>query len=191
MGINFRICGIAIDPGLSWRFWCRFWRRLRAVWAISGSRHQPRRRRQSVNCDLANVNKRKLWRFDRRYGCLVISSEVFYVGNVSSLRDTMVRVHGNWRCHQLRNNSRNRVDVNRRKSGAVVEHVTTVSISQFCGKSMFCTFISPSIFHCSISNFSFYFLPTPTTRWASKKNQYLTPAALGGKEFRWAMHEPM
>ena len=55
----------------------------------------------------------------------------------------------------------------------------------------FCTFVSPSILRSSISHFVFCFLPTPTTRRASKKNQYLTPAALGGKEFRWAMHEPM
>ena len=54
VGIHFCFCGISIDPDLSWR--C-FWRQLRAVWAISGSRHQPRIRRRSVSCDLVNVNK--------------------------------------------------------------------------------------------------------------------------------------
>ena len=65
VGINFRICGISIDPGHRWR--C-FRRRQRAVWAISGSRHQPRSRRRSVSCDRVKVNKPKLWNFDRPLG---------------------------------------------------------------------------------------------------------------------------
>ena len=36
---------------------------------------------------------------------------------MQSLRNTMVRVRGNCRCRQLRNNSSDRADVNRRKSG--------------------------------------------------------------------------
>ena len=51
--------------GSSWR--C-FWRRLRAVWAISGSRHQPRIHRRSVSCDRVNINKPKLQNFDRPLG---------------------------------------------------------------------------------------------------------------------------
>ena len=65
VGINLRICGISIHPGHCWR--C-FWRRQRAVWAISGSRHQPRSRRRSVSCDRVNVNKPKLRNFDRPLG---------------------------------------------------------------------------------------------------------------------------
>ena len=65
VGINLRICGISIDPGNRRR--C-FWRRQRAVWAISGSCHQPRSRRRSVSCDRVNVNKPKLQKFDRPLG---------------------------------------------------------------------------------------------------------------------------
>ena len=42
---------------------------------------------------------------------------IFDVGNVSSPRNTTVRVRGNCRYHQLWNNSRDRTDVNRRKCG--------------------------------------------------------------------------
>ena len=42
---------------------------------------------------------------------MVISTEVFDVGNVSSSRNTTVRVRGNCRFRQLRNNSRNRAYV--------------------------------------------------------------------------------
>ena len=52
----------------SWSSLRGFWRRLRAVWAISGSRHQPRSCRQSVSCDRVNVNKPKLQNFDRPLG---------------------------------------------------------------------------------------------------------------------------
>ena len=65
VGINLRICGISIDPGHRRR--C-FRRRQRAVWAISGSRHQPRSRRRSVSCDRVNVNKPKLRNFDQPLG---------------------------------------------------------------------------------------------------------------------------
>ena len=52
----------------SWSSPAIFWCRQRAVWAISGSRHQPRSRRRSVSCDRVNVNKPKLWNFDRPLG---------------------------------------------------------------------------------------------------------------------------
>ena len=47
---------------------------------------------------------------------MVIPSEVFYVGNMSSLRNTTVRVRSNCRCHQPQTNSRDHADVNRRKA---------------------------------------------------------------------------
>ena len=65
VGINFRVCGILIDLDNSRRF---FWRRLCAVWAISGSRHQPRSRCRSISCDRVNINKPKLRNFDRPLG---------------------------------------------------------------------------------------------------------------------------
>ena len=49
----------------SWSSRRCFWRWLRAFWAIAGSRHQPRSRRRSVSCDRVNVNKPKLWNFNR------------------------------------------------------------------------------------------------------------------------------
>ena len=52
----------------SWSSWRCIWHRLRAVWAISGSRHQRRSRRRSVSCDRVNVNKPKLRNFDRPLG---------------------------------------------------------------------------------------------------------------------------
>ena len=52
----------------SWSSRRCFWRRLHAVWAIFGSCHQPRSRRRSVSCDRVNVNKPKLWNFDRLLG---------------------------------------------------------------------------------------------------------------------------
>ena len=107
VGINFCICEISIDPGHRQR--C-FWSRQRAVWAISGSRHQPRTRRRSVSCDRVNINKPKLQNFDRPFGL-----PGHLVGNVSSLWNTMVRVRGSCLYHQPRNNSRDRTDVNRRK----------------------------------------------------------------------------
>ena len=74
--------------------------------------------------------------------------------------------------------------------------ITAVAVSHgacrhrlhFAENPQLCTFISPSILRSSISHFAFCFIPI--TRWASKKNQSLTTAALGGKQFRWAMHEP-
>ena len=48
----------------SWSSQRCFLCRLRAVWAISRSRHQPRSRRRSVSCDRVKVNKPKLWNFD-------------------------------------------------------------------------------------------------------------------------------
>ena len=118
--INFRTCGISIDPGHRRR--C-FWRRQRAVWAISRSRHQPRGRRRSISCNRVNVNRPKLRNFDRPLGCLVISSEVFDVGNVSSLRNPTVRVRGNCCYRQLRNISRDHADVNRRKCGRYTRYL--------------------------------------------------------------------
>ena len=47
--------------------WC-FWRRLRAVWAISRRRQKPWSRRRNVSCNLVNVNKPKLRNFDRPLG---------------------------------------------------------------------------------------------------------------------------
>ena len=116
MDKNFRICGISIDPGLSWQY---FWCRQRAIWAISGSRPPLRSRRRSVSCDLVNVNKVNCGISIDRKGCLVISIKVFDVGNMLSLRNMMAREHGNCRYRQPRNNSCDRVDVNRRKSGVV------------------------------------------------------------------------
>ena len=117
VGINFRICGI--DPGHRRRY---FWRRQRAVWAISGNRHQPRSRRQSVRCDRVNVNKPKLRNFDRPLGLPGHLQWIFYVGNVSSFRHTTVLVRGNCRYRRPRNNSRDPTDVNRRKCGKYMLH---------------------------------------------------------------------
>ena len=144
----------------------------------------------------------------------------------------MVRVHGNCRYRQPRNNSRDRTDVNGKVHAIFAKFqwtirvvwsssamfltsatchlfekrwcesvITAVAVSRgacrhrlhfaISRKIHNCTFISPSILHSSISHFAFYFIPTPPTRWASKKNRSLTPAALGGKQFRWAMHEPL
>ena len=57
----------------------------------------------------------------------------------------------------------------------------------------FYTFILPSILHSSISHFAFCFIPTPTTTRDSNEEPEveLTLAALGGKQFRWAMQEPV
>ena len=52
----------------SWSSRRCFWRRLRAVWAISWSRHQPRSCGRSVSCDRVNVNKPKLRNFNRPLG---------------------------------------------------------------------------------------------------------------------------
>ena len=92
------------------------WRRLHAVWAISGSCHQPRSRRRSVSCDRVNVNKPKLRNFDRPLGLPGhLHSPVKFLHqqkkNVTSLRNTTVRVCGNCRCHQPWNNSRDQTDV--------------------------------------------------------------------------------
>ena len=84
----------------SWSSRRCFWRRLHAVWAISENRHKPRSRRRSVSCDRVNVNKHKLQNFNRPLGLPGHFSEVFYVENVSSLRNTTVRVRGNCRCRQ-------------------------------------------------------------------------------------------
>ena len=52
----------------SWSSRRCFWRRQRAVWAIAGSRHQPRSRWRSVSCDRVNINNPKLRNFDRPLG---------------------------------------------------------------------------------------------------------------------------
>ena len=53
----------------SWSSRRCFWRRLRDVWAISGSHYLPRsRRRRSVSCDRVNVSKPKLRNFDQLLG---------------------------------------------------------------------------------------------------------------------------
>ena len=82
----------------SWSSRQCLWRRLRAVWAISGSRHQPRSRRRSVSCDRVNVNKPKLRNFDRPLGLPDHLQWSFWRRNVLSLRNTMVRVRGNCCC---------------------------------------------------------------------------------------------
>ena len=117
---HFRICRISFKPGKSRR--C-FWRRLCAIWAISGSRHQPWSRRRSISCNLVNVNLCKLRNFDRPLGLPDHLQWSFYVSNLSSLRHTTVRMRGNFRCHQPRNNSHDRVDVNRRKSGRYTQYL--------------------------------------------------------------------
>ena len=103
----------------SWSSRRCFWRRLRAIWAISGSRHWPRSRRLSITCNRVNINKPKLRNFDRPLGFPGHLQWRFDVDNVSSLRNTMVWMRGNCHCHQPWNNSRDRADVNRRKSGRV------------------------------------------------------------------------
>ena len=82
----------------SWSSRRCFWHRLRAVWAISRNHHQPRSRRLSVSCDRVNVNKPKLRNSDRPLGLPGHFQSRFYVDNVSSLRNTTVRVCGNCRC---------------------------------------------------------------------------------------------
>ena len=79
---------------------------------LSGSRHQPWSRRRSVSCDRVNVNNPKLRNFDRPLWLPGHLQCIFYVGNVSSLRNTTVRVRGNCRYRQPPNNSRDRTDVN-------------------------------------------------------------------------------
>ena len=103
-----------------------------------------------------------LWLSGRRRQC-------FDVGSVSSLRKTMARVRDNCRCRQSWSMS---------------------PPSPFRGKSTI-LHVHFAVYLSSISHFTFCFIPTPTTRWASKKNQSSTPAALGDKQFRWAMHEPV
>ena len=168
----------------SWSSRRCFGRRLRDVWAISGSHYLPRsRRRRSVSCDRVNVNKPKLRNFERplgllgqlllpsnaeqqsrsryvnrrksgrytRYlqnfdgplGCLVVTGNVFDVGNVSSLRKTMARVRDNFRCRQSWSMS------------------PLSPFRNFAENPQFCTFISPSIMCSSISHFALYQLPPP------------------------------
>ena len=76
-----------------------------------GSRHQSRSRRRIISCDRVNVNKPKLWNFDRLLGLPCHLHEVINVSHMSSLRNTTVRVRGNCHCRQPRNHSRNRADV--------------------------------------------------------------------------------
>ena len=76
-------------------------------------------RRRSISCDLANVNKRKLRTFDRLLGLPGHRRRDFDVGNVSYRQKMMVRVHDEW---QL-------------PLPLIMEHVATVSIAQFPGKS--------------------------------------------------------
>ena len=79
VGINCCICGISIDPDHPSDVfdvgYVPFERSPEA--AIS--------RRRSVSCNNVNVNKPKLRISIDRWGCLVISSEDFDVGNMSSL----------------------------------------------------------------------------------------------------------
>ena len=107
VGLHFRICGILIDPGHPGDVfdvgYMPFERSLEA--AIS------RGAAAKVSCDCVNVNKPKFRNFDRPLGLPGQD-----VGNVSSLRNMTVRVRGNCRCRQPRNNSRDRADINRRKS---------------------------------------------------------------------------
>ena len=82
---------------------------LRAVYAIFGSRRQPR----SISCNLLNVQSEGMRDICgisiNHYGCLVISGDVFDISNVLSLRKTMARVCGNCRCCQLWSISRHRL----------------------------------------------------------------------------------
>ena len=59
----------------------------------------------------------------------------------------------------------------------------------FTENPQFCMFFSPSIWHNSISHFALYQHPPP--KGTAIKNQKLTFAALGGKQFRWAMQQPV
>ena len=100
IGIHFRNYGIYIDPGHRQR--C-FWHRLHAVGAISRSRRQTRSHRRSVSCDLVNVNKHKLWNFNRPLGmpghrrrCVWCWQCVISAKN----RKTMARVHDTCCCRQ-------------------------------------------------------------------------------------------
>ena len=76
--------------------------------------------------------------------------------------------------------------------------ITAVAVSHgacrhrlhFAENPQFCTFTSPSILRSSISHFAFCFIPTPTTRWVSKKNQSLTPAALEGSNLDGSCTNP-
>ena len=138
--------------------------------------HQPRNNSR----DRVDVNRRKRGRytrylrnFDGPLGYLVVAGNVFDVGNVSSFRKTMTPVRDNCGCRQSWSMS------------------PPSPFRNFAENPQFCMFISPSILRSSISHFTFCFIPTTTTRWASEMNQYLTPAALGGKQFRWPMHEPV
>ena len=113
-----------------------------AIWATSGSRRQP----WSVSCDLVNINKRILRNFDRPLGLPGHRRRCFWwQQHVISLKNDGV---GLWKL----------------PLPSVVEHVATVFILQFCGKSTILHVHSPSILHSSISHFTFCFIPTPTTR---------------------------
>ena len=57
------------------------------------------------------------------YGCLIISGDVFNIGNMSSLRKTTVQVRGNCHCRQPWNISCNLVDVNRHKIRRYVRYL--------------------------------------------------------------------
>ena len=101
-------------------------------------------------------------------GCLVVAGNVFDIGNVLSPRKTMALVRDNCSCCQSWSMS---------------------PPSPFCRKSTI-LHVHFAVYHAQ-QHLAFCFISTPTTRWASTKNQQLTPAALGGKQFRWAMHKPV
>ena len=86
-------------------------------------------------------------------------------------RKMMARVHQNCRCHQSWSMS------------------PPTPFRNFAENPQIFTLISPSILRSSISHFALYQHPPPDE--TALKNQKLTPAALGGKQCRWAMHKPV
>ena len=120
--------------------------------------------RRSISCDLANVNKCKLRTFDRPLELRGHRRRDFDVGDVSYRRKMTVRVRDNCRCYWSWSMS------------------PPSPFRNFAENPQFCTFFLPSILRNSISHFILYqHLPPKGT---AMKNQKLTPAALGGKQFR-------
>ena len=107
---------------------------------------QPLSRRRSVSCDLANVNKCKLWNFDRPFGLPGHRWWDLDVGNVSYRRKMTVRVRDNCRYRQSWSMS------------------PPSPVRNFAENPQFCTFFSSSILHNSISHFTFCFIPTPNIK---------------------------
>ena len=71
----------------------------------------------------------------------------------------------------------------------VVEHVATISISQFHGKCTIMHVLFAVYFANSISHFAFSLYQHPPLKGTAMKNQKLTPAALAGMQFRWAVQD--